>query len=179
MNAGAALAVAQILGVADATVCGALPTVSLPEMRQQQQRVGGILWINDAYNANSLSVAALVDCLAEDHATRSGGQLYVVLGDMFELGEQAHRYHLEVLAHVGRELPAATVVPIGPEMAEAARELGLQGFTEMAAAISLLRGRLQAGDTVAVKGSRGMGMERLIAELTVGQLPSGTDPAAP
>ena len=54
---------------------------------------GGGLLINDAYNANPLSVQAALEDLVE----RAGGRRTVaVLGEMAELGADAPRYHEEI-----------------------------------------------------------------------------------
>jgi UDP-N-acetylmuramoyl-tripeptide--D-alanyl-D-alanine ligase len=121
---------------------------------------GGVLVIDDCYNANPMSVRAAIDDLAETDASRR----VAVLGDMLELGADAPRFHREIGEHAataGVEL----LITVGP-LAERMRD-GFDGeahsVPDAAAVVALLGGLLQAGDAVLVKGSRALGLE-LVAE---------------
>jgi len=128
----------------------------------------GILVVDDSYNANPHSVARALDTLAE---LRGAGRALAVLGDMFELGDDAPKLH----ADVGRRAAAAGVdllVAVGPlsaHMAEAARASGLARVhaTDSAEeAAALVRAAARSGDAVLVKASRGMKLERVVRLLT-------------
>jgi UDP-N-acetylmuramoyl-tripeptide--D-alanyl-D-alanine ligase len=124
----------------------------------------GVLVIDDSYNANPHSVARALETLAE---LRGTGRALAVLGDMFELGDDAARLHAEV----GRRAAAAGVdvlVAVGAlsaHTAAAARAAGLtrvfetESFEEAAAHV---RQNARSGDAVLVKGSRGMKLERVV-----------------
>jgi len=128
----------------------------------------GILVVDDSYNANPHSVARALETLAE---LRGSGRALAVLGDMFELGDDAPKLHAEV----GRRAAAAGVdvlVAVGPlsaHTAEAARAAGLACVlsTDSAEdAAKLVRANARNGDVVLVKASRGMQLERVVRLLT-------------
>jgi UDP-N-acetylmuramoyl-tripeptide--D-alanyl-D-alanine ligase len=155
-NLLAAVAAARVLGY---TPRGRLD-VRFSAMRgQREQLPGGVVLVADCYNANPMSMRAAIDDLAETAPLRR----VAVLGDMLELGPEAPRLHREVGEHAlarGVELPV-TVGPLAREM-----RAGFTGESYAApdaqAAGELVSGLLHEGDTVLVKGSRGVGLERVL-----------------
>ena len=116
---------------------------------------GGGLLINDAWNANPVSMRAALRHLAE----RAGERRSVaVLGDMAELGPEGPTYHREIggLAH---ELGIDAVLAVGP-LAKGYLEQA-EGIWAASAgeALPLLDELVQVGDCVLVKGSRAVGLE--------------------
>ncbi len=160
MNAGVAFAVAQVLGIEDDCVVEGLASCQLPGMRLRTVEHDGVTWINDAYNANPDSVKALLDLLAS--APHGGGHLHIVLGDMLELGPDTAQYHATALAYACERLPGARILPFGPLMAQAVRSFDLDAFEDIEDLRQHLTTHVAAGDLIAVKGSRGMALERLI-----------------
>ena len=165
LNALAAVAVARRLGVDDDKLLAGLATAEPPAMRMQRIESGGVLIINDAYNANPASMKAALLTLAKFKCT---GRRIAVLGDMLELGEQRDAFHQDA----GRQAVAAkvdalvTIGPGGKVIAEAAIDAGLSGTRVMSlpsaeiAAKTFAKG-LQPGDVVLLKGSRGMKLEQI------------------
>jgi UDP-N-acetylmuramoyl-tripeptide--D-alanyl-D-alanine ligase len=162
-NLLAAVAAARALGI---TPAGRVE-VSFSAMRGQRRALaGGIVLIDDCYNANPMSMRAAIDELAET----APGRRVAVLGDMLELGRQAPRLHREIGAHARRRgvQLLVTVGPLAAEMGGAfAGETGgacageAHAVADARAAAQLLGGLLREGDTVLVKGSRGVGLERV------------------
>jgi UDP-N-acetylmuramoyl-tripeptide--D-alanyl-D-alanine ligase len=165
-----AAAVAQ-LGVDGPAALAALGDFQARRGRLRMVRSSrGFTIIDDCYNASPASMRAALEVLAEFE----GGRRYAVLGDMKELGSGEVAFHREVgaaAAAAGLE----TLVTFG----ELARHLGeaaadrLGGDRVIAAddheaAADLLLERLAPGDTVLVKGSRAMGMERIVERLAHG-----------
>jgi UDP-N-acetylmuramoyl-tripeptide--D-alanyl-D-alanine ligase len=107
---------------------------------------GGVVVVNDAYNANPTSMGAALEALAAMEA----GRRIAVLGEMAELGPtsaEGHREVADAAGALGVELvayrtPAYGVPPAGTEAELLDRLLPL--------------GR---GDVVLVKGSRAAGLE--------------------
>ncbi|HWX95286.1 MAG TPA: UDP-N-acetylmuramoyl-tripeptide--D-alanyl-D-alanine ligase [Solirubrobacteraceae bacterium] len=165
LNLLAAVAAAQALGVRHE---GALQ-VRFSALRGERRTLpGGVLLIDDCYNANPMSMRAAIDDLAETDASRR----VAVLGDMLELGEDAPRFHREIGAHAaarGLEL-LVTVGPLAGLMREGF-QMEAHSVDDAAAAAELLGGLLRPGDAVLVKGSRGVGLE-LVAE-TLGSAGDG------
>ncbi len=126
--------------------------VTLSRWRGEESELpGGGLLINDAYNANPVSMKAALQHLVE----RAGGRRTVaILGDMAELGDGAPELHAEV----GRAADVDVLVAIGP----LARNYGGTPWVETVdEALPLLDGILQPGDAVLVKASRALGLERV------------------
>jgi len=158
-NLLAAVAAARALGV---TPEGRLD-VRFSAMRGERMTLpGGVVLIDDCYNANPMSMRAAIDELTDTAPARR----VAVLGDMLELGPQGPLLHREIGAHAsarGVEL-LVTVGPLAAEMTS-----GFAGETrsvpDAVAAAELLGGLLRERDTVLLKGSRGVGLERVAAAL--------------
>jgi UDP-N-acetylmuramoyl-tripeptide--D-alanyl-D-alanine ligase len=123
---------------------------------------GGLL-INDAYNANPVSMRAALAQLAE----RSGGRRRVaILGDMRELGRTSAAYHREI-ADALEEYGVDEVLAVG-ELAEAYLEGGVPGrwVANVHEALRRLDEVVRPGDAVLVKGSLSVGLEAVAAALT-------------
>jgi len=168
-NLLAAVAAARALGY---TPQGELD-VHFSAMRgQREELAGGVVLLDDCYNANPMSMRAAIDELAQTASARR----VAVLGDMLELGSQGPRLHREIGEYASAH-GVDVLVTVGPLAAEMARTF--TGETHAVAdalqAGELLAGLLRAGDTVLVKGSRGVGLERAAQRLRAG----GRDRLAP
>ena len=116
--------------------------------------------LDDAYNANPLSMTAALRTLAT-----LPGRTYAVLGDMLELGEAERHAHAAVL-HAAMTCGLAAVWVTGPRMAEAALHVpGVVVFSDAEALAEQLVATIAAGDSLLVKGSRGARMERVVERL--------------
>ncbi len=172
-NAMAALAVALRFGLDQTRAAAALADFRGPTMRMQGLRIGSVTLLNDAYNANPMSMAAGLAALLELNVRRR----VFVAGDMLELGDASAEYHRQL----GRQIALAGVnvlVAVGPmaaDIADAAADAGLAAgsvhrFDTAAEAAADVGSWLGAGDGVLVKASRGVGAE-CIAEKIVTAAP--------
>jgi UDP-N-acetylmuramoyl-tripeptide--D-alanyl-D-alanine ligase len=152
-NALAALHAARALGVEPADAVD----VEFSRWRGEEVPLpGGGLLINDAYNANPVSVRAALEDLVE---RADGRQTVAVLGEMAELGPDAPRYHEEI-GLVAENLGVDVVIGIG----ELARSYGPAAwYVDAAAAAADAPDLVAPGDCVLVKGSRAAGLE-IVAE---------------
>ena len=156
INAAAAAAVAQVLGIAPALIAAGLPETVLPGMRMKTAVIAGVTYINDAYNANPASMQAALTQLLELHPS---GRLILVLGGMRELGEVSLAEHHSLLEFVHREFPEALTITVGAEFD------GLDSPRHFAAAADVapvLSALVRSGDVVFAKGSRGVGVENAL-----------------
>jgi UDP-N-acetylmuramoyl-tripeptide--D-alanyl-D-alanine ligase len=116
--------------------------------------------VNDCYNANPMSMRAALEHLAGTPAERR----LAILGTMAELGPDSRRFHEEIGEHAAR-LGIDVLVTVGEE-ALAFGE-GFSGETYSVAtpeeAGALLEELARPGDRVLVKGSRAVGLERVLA----------------
>jgi len=120
--------------------------------------------IDDSYNANPASVRAALDYLS-----RLPGRRILVLGDMAELGAEAVELHRQIGAYA--QSRCDLVLSIGELARHAATAYGAGGrsFAELGALEAALKPELGADVTVLVKGSRIMGLERLVRALVAPQ----------
>lgn len=164
MNLLAAVGAAGAVGVRPA---GEL-RVSFSAMRGQRRELpGGIVVIDDCYNANPMSMRAAI----EDLAASARGRRVAVLGDMLELGPQAPELHRE-LGALAAGSGVGVLVAVGDHAADLAAGYGAAGALQAgdaAQAAALVGGVVREGDTVLVKGSRGVGLERVVAALAGGK----------
>ena len=153
-NVLAALTAYDALGLPLERVAEGAASIRLSRWRGDVRELpGGGLVVNDAYNANPLSMrAALLDL--DERA--DGRRRVAVLGEMAELGDQSSRYHAEVAALL-RELGIELVVAVG----EPARAyLGEDGVAVAdAAGVAATLDLLRPGDAILVKASRAVGLE--------------------
>jgi UDP-N-acetylmuramoyl-tripeptide--D-alanyl-D-alanine ligase len=160
-NLLAAVAAARALGV---TPNGSVEVCFSALRGERIALPGGITLINDCYNANPMSMRAAIDDLAETAPARR----LAVLGDMLELGPEAGpSLHREVAQHAAaRGVDVlVTVGGLAAAMAGEAFAGESHSVSDAAAAAELLEGLLREGDTVLVKGSRGVGLERVARTL--------------
>ena len=121
--------------------------------------------IDDSYNANPGSTHAAIDTLAA-----GGGEAWLVLGDMRELGADEIALHAEV----GRRAKAAGIArlyTLGTLSGHAAEAFGNDAshFDSHEALSGALKNDMREGVRVLVKGSRGSAMDRVVAALLQGE----------
>ncbi|RMF70911.1 MAG: UDP-N-acetylmuramoyl-tripeptide--D-alanyl-D-alanine ligase, partial [Acidobacteria bacterium] len=167
-NALAALAAAEALGLDPREAAPLLGAVEPMRGRGRVLRLAGdVLLVDESYNANPSAVRAVLDALAE---ARDGRRLVAVLGDMLELGDRAAALHREIGEHAARRGVGVlhAVGELAGELADAARGAGLPEVhvhADADAAAEALATTVVPGDLVLVKGSRGVGLERVVARL--------------
>jgi UDP-N-acetylmuramoyl-tripeptide--D-alanyl-D-alanine ligase len=131
----------------------------------------GSTLIDDTYNASPASTIAALNLLLDLHPNPPGRRV-AVLGDMRELGSYTEEGH----KIVGRRAAGVvhllvTVGELGRMMGEFALEAGMKSriihiMDDADSAITLLREQLQPEDMVLIKGSRAVGMDRIVTELS-------------
>jgi UDP-N-acetylmuramoyl-tripeptide--D-alanyl-D-alanine ligase len=124
--------------------------------------------IDDTYNSNPVALSRALESAGALPAKRH----WAVLGDMLELGEGAPGYH-RAAGREAAELGFGPIVGVGElarEIVAGAGDAGTEGlwFEDALAAALELRGRLEPGDVVLVKGSRGVALEEVVDSLLAG-----------
>lgn len=165
-NCLASFAVCHALGYSIYDLKDVFSSFLLPQMRIEQQRIGNITVINDAYNANPASVRAALEYLNEIDAT---GRKVFICGDMLELGNESFLLHSEIgetVAHYNIDL-LWTVGERASEIAKAAKLSGMPenqvvSFKDVSDITVSKIHELRENDMVLIKGSRGMHMENII-----------------
>lgn len=162
-NALAAISAGIELGLTLTDIRAGLLAFAPSAMRQHVEKIGDFTVINDAYNASPLSMRSAIDTMMEI----ATGRTIAVLGDMLELGSIAIEAHRQIGLYLA-ERGVSAVVTVGHlagEVANAARYNNIKDVIccdNHEEAWQALQRILQPGDTVLVKGSRGMKMEKLV-----------------
>jgi UDP-N-acetylmuramoyl-tripeptide--D-alanyl-D-alanine ligase len=172
VNAAGAAAMAYGLGVSLAAIRRGLQKAKPFPMRMQLDHWKNVGIINDAYNANPASMEAAIKTLA---GVECRGERTAILGDMFELGRQTRRQHLQLGKQVARA-GIDRLYLLGAQ-AKRVRQGALQGGMpaervvigkDHADLANRLRSHVKPGDWLLFKGSRGMKMERVLNQLKSG-----------
>ena len=167
-NALLACAAGLCVGIPLADAAKALETYVPADRRMQFIVCGGITVINDCYNAapDSMRAALKVLC-AQD------GRKIAVLGDIKELGEHTKPAHNAIGQFSAEQKIDAlfTLGEFGKMIADGALSAGMSTdcvfpFDDIALLCSTLTNFLKQGDTVLVKASRAMQLERVTTHLT-------------
>lgn len=161
-NACAAAAVATALGVSPEQIRNAFESIEPVAGRLQPVagRNGAVVY-DDSYNANPESV-----CAAGDFLATLSGRNWLVLGDMFELGENADQLHFDT----GKALADCRVdrvFAIGDLSKHTIRGFGDDGewFASIDDLTASVMADISADVNILIKGSRGMRMERVVEAL--------------
>jgi UDP-N-acetylmuramoyl-tripeptide--D-alanyl-D-alanine ligase len=168
LNSVAALAVVEALGADMAAAAASLAQVGASPGRGARRRLkfgdGTIELLDESYNANPVSVRAMLAVLARTKPA-DGGRRLLALGDMRELGDGADSYHA-ALAGVVAASGAARVFLCGPHMQAlwqclAPAQRGVHR-ADSAALAGEVASAVRAGDVIAVKGSLGSKMKIVV-----------------
>ena len=157
-NALAAIAAGVALGADLAEMADRAADIGFSRFRGERLELpGGIVLVNDCYNANPVSMRAALDHLATLGAERT----VAVLGEMGELGPGSAAYHREVGEHA-----RATGIDLVVGVGAAARDYDPDELVaDPGEAAELLAARLEPGDAVLVTGSRSVGLEAVAEQL--------------
>jgi UDP-N-acetylmuramoyl-tripeptide--D-alanyl-D-alanine ligase len=163
-NSLAAAAAASALGIAPELIGKGLEQFMPYDKRFNLEELDGIVLIDDSYNANPASMRAALETLRD---IREECRSVAVLGDMLELGEIANEAHQELGRFAASCVERLYLMGVMAEtVADGARGGGLpKGDVIVAEShgeiLADLLKTMKHGDFVLVKGSRGMGMEKV------------------
>ncbi|MBX2947341.1 MAG: UDP-N-acetylmuramoyl-tripeptide--D-alanyl-D-alanine ligase [Cyclobacteriaceae bacterium] len=160
-NIAVALCVGKYFGVDAKLANKAIADYVPANMRSQVIKKGTNTILLDAYNANPSSMAAAIETLAGMRALRK----VLILGDMFELEEEAEAEHRNLGKFI-RELGFTDVLLCGELMTAALQELPkARHFYKKELLLDYLRQNPINQATVLVKASRGIGLEAVMDAL--------------
>jgi UDP-N-acetylmuramoyl-tripeptide--D-alanyl-D-alanine ligase len=136
---------------------------------------GGILLLDDTYNANPESVESSLRT-ARKLADQRGAQLLLVLGEMRELGALSRELHLRVGAAAAAHTPTRLIAVAGDARliheAAVARGVESEFVADSEGAAELLLSRLSAPAVVLVKASRGVRAEKVVQRVIAARGPA-------
>lgn len=162
INALGAASVGMAFGLDAESIRSGLESFEGIPMRLEIKEYDGAMVISDVYNANPVSMEEALKELVRLRKKRA----VAVLGDMLELGSYAETAHRKLGAWMA-EFPVDLFIGVGPLMKLAAEEFSSRSKTSVVATDSaeaklILKQRYLEGDTILIKGSRGMRMEQVL-----------------
>lgn len=155
-NMLAAICIGLYFGVDKKKVNEALEAYKPSNNRSQLEKTNFNTVILDAYNANPTSVRSALESFSE---IESNDKLFV-LGDMLELGENTKNYHQEII-DLTKELELQGVF-VGKIYSSIAEKNKVLSFNTTSKAKDFFSTALPKNNLILLKGSRGIGLEKLI-----------------
>ncbi|MFP4015652.1 MAG: UDP-N-acetylmuramoyl-tripeptide--D-alanyl-D-alanine ligase [Halanaerobiales bacterium] len=168
-NALAAIAVARSMDLSWADIKRGFSLVEYSALRWDlKENSDGVEIINDAYNANPLSMKAVIEAIS----SMEGERHILALGSMLELGDEERRAHLELGKYIeGKPIDfLLTVGRTAALIADGAEKAGVDSrkikrVDNNQEAVEFLKDYLKTDDIILVKGSRGNRMEEIVEGL--------------
>jgi UDP-N-acetylmuramoyl-tripeptide--D-alanyl-D-alanine ligase len=125
---------------------------------QVEKKGGNTIWV-DAYNANPSSMKVAI----ENFATSNNPEKILILGDMFELGDDSHKEHQGIANLISNYKDWKAVYLIGKDFSQVKSTATL--FTSTEDFMNWLSDHPFEKATILLKGSRGMQMERILEKI--------------
>ena len=155
-NLKAAIAAGLFLGVKITDIADAIGNYFPGNNRSQIKVTLKNTVICDSYNANPKSMANALESFTELKAENK----LIILGDMLELGEKSGDEHLNILNYL-KECGVTDVILVGPAFSAKAKEFGYRSFSDVANLKDFIHSKPVKGKYILVKGSRGIGLEKI------------------
>jgi UDP-N-acetylmuramoyl-tripeptide--D-alanyl-D-alanine ligase len=162
-----AAAVGCYLGLTAEQIKAGIEAYEPSNQRSQWVQAGSARILLDTYNANPGSVSAAIKLIND---IPSKGEKLLILGDMFELGNESFFEHSAILREIS-EIQGIRAFVLGQEFskayqADAERYKNILSFTEREALFSEIKKTDRENLTVLLKGSRGMKMEEFLPAIS-------------
>lgn len=170
-NALAALCVGSEFQIDPRSMVKSLEHFDLTKNRTEWVKASnGAAVLSDVYNSNPTACAEVLTAFQNAETT---GRRYAVLGDMLELGEQGPKMHAGLADKIDPKKVDEVFLcgPLMKNLAEALTDKFDQGkihhyaTSEKEQLVSDLKERLRSEDMVMLKGSHGIHLEDVLAEL--------------
>jgi UDP-N-acetylmuramoyl-tripeptide--D-alanyl-D-alanine ligase len=164
-NALPAIYLGRLFGLSGAEVAAALARVEPESLRGRIAVKQGIRFIVDCYNANPSSMRSGIQLLSD---VAAGKPMKAIIGDMRELGSYTGPQH-KALGRLLARTGVHTIIAVGENARTVARGAIAAGMApsrivcvaDAAEALVAARAEIKPGDTVLLKGSRVVGLERV------------------
>lgn len=154
-NVLVAVTVGRYFKIPSARINRAISSYVPSNNRSQLKKTGRNTLIIDAYNANPSSMKASIEAFGALHTSPKT----VILGDMFELGENSDTLHEEIVQLL-KALSFEHVLLCGEHFSKAGKEFTTFSHTEQL--LEELKQNPLTGHTILIKGSRSMALEQTI-----------------
>ncbi|MEI6048577.1 MAG: UDP-N-acetylmuramoyl-tripeptide--D-alanyl-D-alanine ligase [Bacteroidota bacterium] len=155
-NIKAAIATGLFLGVEMNDIAGAIENYQPANNRSQIKITKNNTLICDSYNANPTSMRLALESFSGIQAERK----LVILGDMLELGEKSEDEHIKLLNEL-QSHKIEKILLVGTQFQKASSKYGIKSFSDVNTLIDFLKSEPVTGNTILIKGSRGIGLEKI------------------
>jgi UDP-N-acetylmuramoyl-tripeptide--D-alanyl-D-alanine ligase len=155
-NVKAAIATGLFFEVDMKDIVAAVQEYQPANNRSQIRKTNTNTLICDAYNANPTSMKLALESFVGIRAEKK----LVILGDMLELGEKSEDEHKKLLDELLLHNLGNSLL-VGPKFQQVSEKTGFKSFDSVIKLIEYLRSNPVKESTILVKGSRGMGLEKI------------------
>lgn len=155
-NIKAAIATGLFFEVDMNEIAAAIREYTPSNNRSQVKITGNNTLICDSYNANPSSMCKAIESFSALDATHK----MVILGDMLELGDTTNDEHAKILSQL-RTAGIENVLLTGSIFSAAAEDKSLKTFPDVTSLSEYLKNNRVNGYTILIKGSRGIGLEKI------------------
>jgi UDP-N-acetylmuramoyl-tripeptide--D-alanyl-D-alanine ligase len=155
-NVKASIAAGLFLGVKMPDIVDAVENYVPGNNRSQIKVTSKNTVICDSYNANPRSMIKAI----ESFSGIKGENKLVILGDMLELGIKTEEEHNNVLKYL-KECGLTEVFLVGPAFSAIAKDYGFRSFPDAGSLRDFIASKPLKERSILVKGSRGIGLERI------------------
>jgi len=168
-NALAAIGCGLLFGLDISEIKEKIETFDPPDMRLKEIKLKKCMVFDDSYNSNPQSLKHAIDVLCRQETS---GRRILVMGDMLELGNKSEEFHSYFGRYVSNKQVdiLVTMGHFSKGTAESAKKSGMSDmavfhFDDCPAVLEFLLSKIKEGDTLLIKGSRSMQMERIVVSL--------------
>jgi len=159
-NILAAACIGHFFDVSEEQIINGLENYIPSNNRSQVFQTQSNLLLLDAYNANPSSMSAAI----ENFAQMNQPNKMAILGDMLELGEDSAAEHTIIVDLLNKK-NITNVLLVGPLFKEAAKSIKAKTFSDSDEVITYLKEHPIKNNTILIKGSRGIKLEKVVEEL--------------
>jgi UDP-N-acetylmuramoyl-tripeptide--D-alanyl-D-alanine ligase len=155
-NVRAAIASGLFLGIEMDDIIDAVEKYQPANNRSQIKISKKNTLICDSYNANPTSMTLALESFSEIKAERK----IVILGDMLELGEKSEEEHLKILKGIQSHIFEKALL-VGPVFKKISSKSGFKAFDNVNQLMDFLKREPIKETMILIKGSRGIGLEKV------------------
>ena len=155
-NVKAAIGTGLFLGVEMEVIAKAIADYIPANNRSQIKTTAKNTLICDSYNANPTSMHLALDSFSAIHADHK----LVIMGDMRELGEKSEEEHQSLLYSLSSH-QIENAILVGPIFQKVCLKCGYKSFHDVNKLIDFLKKEPLEGNLILIKGSRGIGLEKI------------------
>ncbi|HEX7494077.1 MAG TPA: UDP-N-acetylmuramoyl-tripeptide--D-alanyl-D-alanine ligase [Bacteroidales bacterium] len=159
-NVKAAAATGLFLGVEMEDIVEAVENYKPANNRSQIKITSNNTLICDSYNANPTSMNSAL----ESFSGIQNEDKILILGDMLELGEKSEEEHIKLLEAIQSHI-FKKVFLVGPVFKKISATSGFKAFYSVDELIDFLKHTPVKGNSILIKGSRGIGLEKAYDKL--------------